>query len=67
MRNFIEHNTESAEGCAVQTEVVLRQSLAEGVKLSLLGDKMDSCRFELQMELLDMYGRTVASLRPSGT
>ena len=28
-------------GCAVQTEVVLRQSLAEGVKLGLLVDKKD--------------------------
>lgn len=45
------------EGCAVQTETVLRQSIAERVKPCLFMNKVDRCILELQMEPEDMYTR----------
>merc|ERR1712232_1152039 len=45
------------EGCAVQTETVLRQSMGERVRACLFVNKVDRCILELQMEPEDMYGR----------
>merc|ERR1712137_866215 len=50
------------EGCAVQTETVLRQALAERVRPCLFVNKVDRCILELQMEAEDMYSRFRAAI-----
>jgi len=48
---------DSIAGCAVQTETVLRQALAERVRPVLFVNKVDRCILELHMEPEDMYRR----------
>merc|ERR1712050_351478 len=45
------------EGCAVQTETVLRQSLAERVRPCLFVNKVDRCILELMGEPEEMYSK----------
>merc|ERR1711988_1598744 len=50
------------EGCAVQTETVLRQALQERVRPCLFMNKVDRCILEMMMEPEDMYSRFRKSL-----
>mmetsp|Transcript_26156 Transcript_26156/g.57794 ORF Transcript_26156/g.57794 Transcript_26156/m.57794 type:complete len:833 (+) Transcript_26156:79-2577(+) len=53
---------DAIEGCAVQTETVLRQALAERVKPVLFVNKVDRCILELQMAPEDMYTRFLRAI-----